>query len=246
MTRTFSKIHGLAGLRIGWAYAPAHIVDALNRMRGPFNVSIAGDRRRRRGARRPRPCRARGRAQRRRGSPKVDRGGREARAEVTPSVGNFVLIHFPDEPGRRAADADAFLMQRGIVLRRVAGLRLAERAPHDHRHRRGERGGDRRPRAIPGRRRPADERADLPAPGADRHRADRLVDRARGAEVRAGRPCRDQQPDRRRRSSGRAELGLGDSYHADPAEAARDADCVILCIPVGASGDVAARRSRRR
>ncbi len=39
MTRTFSKIHGLAGLRIGWGYGPAHIIDALNRIRGPFNVS---------------------------------------------------------------------------------------------------------------------------------------------------------------------------------------------------------------
>ena len=39
MTRTFSKIYGLAGLRIGWCYAPAQIVDALNRMRGPFNVN---------------------------------------------------------------------------------------------------------------------------------------------------------------------------------------------------------------
>ena len=45
MTRTFSKIHGLGGARIGWAYCPAHIADALNRIRGPFNVS-AGDRRR--------------------------------------------------------------------------------------------------------------------------------------------------------------------------------------------------------
>ena len=39
MTRTFSKIHGLGGARIGWMYAPAHIVDAINRMRGPFNVN---------------------------------------------------------------------------------------------------------------------------------------------------------------------------------------------------------------
>src|SRR5690606_36263273 len=39
MTRTFSKIHGLAGLRVGWCYAPAGVVDALNRIRGPFNVS---------------------------------------------------------------------------------------------------------------------------------------------------------------------------------------------------------------
>ena len=39
MLRTFSKIHGLAALRLGWMYGPAHIVDALNRVRGPFNVS---------------------------------------------------------------------------------------------------------------------------------------------------------------------------------------------------------------
>ena len=41
MTRTFSKIHGLGGARIGWAYCPAHIADALNRVRGPFNVNAA-------------------------------------------------------------------------------------------------------------------------------------------------------------------------------------------------------------
>src|SRR6266487_5774568 len=38
MCRTFSKIHGLAALRLGWLYGPAHIIDALNRIRGPFNV----------------------------------------------------------------------------------------------------------------------------------------------------------------------------------------------------------------
>lgn len=41
MTRTFSKIYGLAALRIGWAYGPSHVIDALNRIRGPFNVSSA-------------------------------------------------------------------------------------------------------------------------------------------------------------------------------------------------------------
>ena len=39
MTRTFSKIHGLAALRLGWMYGPAHVVDAVNRIRGPFNVN---------------------------------------------------------------------------------------------------------------------------------------------------------------------------------------------------------------
>ncbi len=41
MTRTFSKIHGLASLRIGWAYGSAHVLDALNRVRGPFNLNGA-------------------------------------------------------------------------------------------------------------------------------------------------------------------------------------------------------------
>src|SRR5690242_19902875 len=39
MTRTFSKIHGLAALRLGWMFGPAHVVDAINRIRGPFNVN---------------------------------------------------------------------------------------------------------------------------------------------------------------------------------------------------------------
>jgi histidinol-phosphate aminotransferase len=39
MTRTFSKIHGLAALRIGWMYAPGHVIDAIDRVRGPFNVN---------------------------------------------------------------------------------------------------------------------------------------------------------------------------------------------------------------
>ena len=39
MTRTFSKLYGLGGLRIGWGYGPAHVIDVLNRIRGPFNVN---------------------------------------------------------------------------------------------------------------------------------------------------------------------------------------------------------------
>ena len=41
MTRTFSKIYGLAGLRLGWCYAPPAICDAIERIRGPFNVNSA-------------------------------------------------------------------------------------------------------------------------------------------------------------------------------------------------------------
>ena len=119
MTRTFSKIHGLANLRLGWLYGPEGIVDALNRVRGPFNVTG--------------PALAAGVAA------IADKAHVEAAVEhnqtwlpwlaerfsdlgleVTPSVANFVLIHFPEVTGKGAAEADTFLRQRGIVLRRVA------------------------------------------------------------------------------------------------------------------------------
>lgn len=43
VTRTFSKMYGLASLRIGWGYAPLHVTDALNRVRLPFSVPRAGE-----------------------------------------------------------------------------------------------------------------------------------------------------------------------------------------------------------
>ena len=54
MTRTFSKIYGLAALRLGWAYCPAAVADVLNRVRGPFNVTAPAHGGRRGGDRRPR------------------------------------------------------------------------------------------------------------------------------------------------------------------------------------------------
>ena len=123
MCRTFSKIYGLAALRLGWLYGPAHIVDALNRIRGPFNVNA--------------PSIAAG----------VAAIGDTAHVEVarahnekwlawltdeitklgltvTPSVGNFILIHFPEQKGKTAKDADALLTSRGCVLRAVGAYHL--------------------------------------------------------------------------------------------------------------------------
>jgi len=123
MTRTFSKIYGLAALRLGWLYGPAHIVDAINRIRGPFNVNG--------------PAIAAGIAAMQ-DTAHVDR----ARAHnthwlawltdeigklglaVTPSAANFVLIHFPEVKGRTARDADAFLTKRGLILRQVGAYKL--------------------------------------------------------------------------------------------------------------------------
>jgi histidinol-phosphate aminotransferase len=121
MTRTFSKIHGLAALRLGWVYAPAHVVDVLNRIRGPFNVT----------------------------SPAIEAGVasitdtafmdealahnakwlhwltnevRKLGLQVTPSVGNFILVHF--DGNKTAPMADAFLQDNGIVVRRMDGYGL--------------------------------------------------------------------------------------------------------------------------
>jgi histidinol-phosphate aminotransferase len=123
MTRTFSKIFGLAGLRIGWAYCPAAVADALNRIRGPFNLSA--------------PSIAAGAAamddwahiedsvrHNDKWLPWLTAEIGKLGLDVTPSVANFILIHFPDAPGRDAAACDAFLKQRGIILRRVAGYGL--------------------------------------------------------------------------------------------------------------------------
>ena len=123
MTRTFSKIYGLAALRIGWMLAPAHVADAVNRIRGPFNVSgpaiAAGV-----AAIADEGHTAAAAAHNAEWLPKLTEGARALGLTVTPSVANFVLIHFPDEPGRSAADADAFLTERGLITRRVTAYGL--------------------------------------------------------------------------------------------------------------------------
>lgn len=116
MTRTFSKIFGLAGVRIGWAYCPPGVADVLNRIRGPFNVST--------------PAIAAGAAAMEdvafieqaiaHNSKWLEWLSVEIKKlglVVTPSVGNFLLIHFGDT--EKAAEADAFLVSRGLILRRV-------------------------------------------------------------------------------------------------------------------------------
>ena len=137
MTRTFSKIHGLAGLRIGWAYGSAHIIDALNRVRGPFNLNGAAqaagvasleDIAHIEGAM----------AHNARWLPWLAEGVAALGIEVTPSVGNFLLLTFPKQSGRTAADADAFLSARGFILRAVAAYGLPEVPASDGRRRGGE------------------------------------------------------------------------------------------------------------
>jgi histidinol-phosphate aminotransferase len=123
MTRTFSKIHGLAALRLGWMFGPPHVVDAVNRIRGPFNVNTsaiaAGI-----AAIEDHAHQERAREHNERWlawlTAEIERLG----LAVTPSVANFLLIHFPDTTGRSAKDADTFLTARGLILRQVGGYKL--------------------------------------------------------------------------------------------------------------------------
>jgi histidinol-phosphate aminotransferase len=123
MTRTFSKIHGLASLRLGWMFAPAHIVDAVNRIRGPFNLTgpaiTAGV-----AAIQDLEHQERSREHNTKWLTWLMSEIGKLGLEVTPSVANFVLIHFPDTKGRSAKDADAFLTARGLILRQTTAYKL--------------------------------------------------------------------------------------------------------------------------
>ncbi len=123
MTRTFSKIYGLAGLRLGWLYGPAHVVDALNRIRGPFNVgapSIAAGVAAISDAAHVESARQHNEKWLAWTSEEIAKLG----LKVTPSVGNFILIHFPETKGKTASEADALLTSRGAVLRAVKAYHL--------------------------------------------------------------------------------------------------------------------------
>jgi histidinol-phosphate aminotransferase len=123
MSRTFSKIYGLAALRLGWMYGPAHVVDAINRIRGPFNVNApaiaAGI-----AAIEDTAHIERSREHNDRWLPWLTEEIGKLGLKVTPSVANFVLIHFPETKGRTAAEADALLTSRGLILRRVSAYKL--------------------------------------------------------------------------------------------------------------------------
>ncbi len=125
MTRTFSKIHGLASLRLGWAYCPGEVADVLNRLRGPFNISQAaqaagiaalGDRDH---VARSREHNTRWRAW------FIER---MAACGLTPcpSAGNFVLVRFPAAPGGSADEALGYLKEQGILVRQMAPYGLPD------------------------------------------------------------------------------------------------------------------------
>ena len=121
MTRTFSKIYGLGGLRIGWGYGPAEIMGVLNRIRGPFNLSTsqldAAE-----AAVRDRDHVNRCRSE----NTRLRHWLAEALAALgvpsDTSLANFVLARFAD--AAEAEACDAFLQKQGLIVRRVSGYKL--------------------------------------------------------------------------------------------------------------------------
>jgi histidinol-phosphate aminotransferase len=121
MTRTFSKIYGLGGLRIGWGYGPQPIMDVLNRIRGPFNLSST-QLETAEAAVHDQDHVAKCRAE----NARMRRWMAEALAEhgvpSDTSMANFVLARFADQAEAEACDE--FLKARGLIVRRVAGYGL--------------------------------------------------------------------------------------------------------------------------
>ena len=123
MTRTFSKIHGLGGLRIGWGYGPAEIIGVLNRIRGPFNLSVvaldAAE-----AAMRDRDHVARCRAENARMRDWLAGALAAAGVPSDASQANFILARFAD--AATAAGCDEALKAAGLIVRRVAGYGLPD------------------------------------------------------------------------------------------------------------------------
>lgn len=124
MTRTFSKIYGLAALRVGWLYAPPAIAEALHRIRGAFNVNA------------PAQVAAvaaladvshtdAARTHNDIWLPWLSREIAGLGLTVVPSVGNFILIRFGKAP-KDAAAADRFLSGRGVLLRAMGAYHLGD------------------------------------------------------------------------------------------------------------------------
>ena len=121
MTRTFSKLYGLGGLRVGWGYGPSEIIAVLNRVRGPFNLSTA--------ALVAAEAAVRDTAYAdhcRRENARWRTWLADALAELgvpsDVSLANFVLARFADPAEAQACDA--YLKGEGLIVRQVAGYKL--------------------------------------------------------------------------------------------------------------------------
>jgi len=125
MSRTFSKIHGMAALRLGWAFCPPAVADVLNRIRGPFNT--------------PAPALAAGvaaladtahaakaKAHNDHWLPWLAARVNEIGLKAHPSVCNFLLVQFPKDPKLSADAANEFLKSRRILARKMGAYSLPD------------------------------------------------------------------------------------------------------------------------
>ncbi|UWQ22613.1 histidinol-phosphate transaminase [Jannaschia sp. W003] len=123
VTRTFSKIYGLGGMRVGWGYGPRAVIDVLNRVRGPFNLSTPAL------AAAEAAVRDEAFLRRTRADNAANRTALQAGLDALgiafdPSEANFVLARL--ESAEAAEAADSFLQSRGVIVRRVAAYGLPE------------------------------------------------------------------------------------------------------------------------
>ncbi len=123
MTRTFSKLYGLGGLRIGWGYGPGHVIDVLNRVRGPFNLSQAALAAAE-AAIRDRAYTDHCRAENARWRTWLADALAEIGVPSDVSCANFVLARFANQAEAEACDDH--LKTQGLIVRRVAGYNLPQ------------------------------------------------------------------------------------------------------------------------
>ena len=123
MTRTFSKLYGLGGLRIGWGYGPAHVIDVLNRVRGPFNLSQAALAAAE-AAIRDRAYTDHCRVENARWRTWLADALAEIGVPSDVSCANFVLARFANQVEAEACDD--YLKTQGLIVRRVAGYNLPQ------------------------------------------------------------------------------------------------------------------------
>jgi len=121
MTRTFSKLYGLGGMRIGWGYGPRAIIDVLNRVRGPFNLSgaaLAAAEAAIKDTGYVEHCRAENSKWRAWLADALAASG----VPSDTSCANFILARFGDP--QEAARCDEHLQRQGIIVRYLAGYKL--------------------------------------------------------------------------------------------------------------------------
>ena len=123
MTRTFSKLYGLGGMRVGWGYGPRTVIDTLNRVRGPFNLSSAA------------LAAAEAAVKDQDYADKCRRENNRLRDWLSialaehgvpsdPSMTNFILARFASQS--QAEACDEYLKSQGLIVRRVAGYNLPD------------------------------------------------------------------------------------------------------------------------